>query len=282
MKIFKYIVVTILVILIGIIGYFYHRSSIVSDDVILDTINSEHHLFDLYHDDYLGVKYRYVVSKEFDNSKPTILLIHGAIGSITTFEKYTKGIHSDTANIVILDRPNYGNDYNSDYVHTIDFEAHLVNDLMNVYRSEVNNIILGYSYGGPIGLLAHILEPYDTTLLVSPAIDPDNEFVPGLIAFYKNKYTRFLVPPVWKEASKEKLGHVNDLLQYVDIWNKATNKVIHIHGDTDAIVPYANLDFLKSKINKDVYIPVTLQGVGHNGLWRASETIISILQEEIK
>ena len=280
-KIFKYLGYILLIALAAVIIFFYRMSAIKSDDSILNSINNLGHKFELIHAEYQGVKYRYAVTKNFDQTKPTITLIHGAIGSISTFEKYTKSINSDTANIVIFDRPNYGNDFNDNYDHTIEFEARLTNDLTANFWSEDSNIVLGFSYGGPIALFAHALRPYDSIILVSPAIDPDNEVVPPPIYFYKWKLTRPLVPAVWKEASKEKLSHVKDLNQHIDLWKNITGNIIHIHGTGDIIAPYKNVEFLKRLIDSRYYNHIPIQGGGHGSLWDESEYITDIIIEQL-
>lgn len=256
-------------------------SAIKSDAKILGNINSDIHSFDLVHTNYQGINYRYVVSSEYDSTKPSILFIHGAIGSIDNFSDYTKSIGSDNTNIIILDRPNYGNDYNENYEHSIRFQSLLVNDLMDQYWSQESNIILGYSYGGPVALFAHMLRPYDSVITVSPAIDPENEVIPVLIYFYKWKLTRPLVPRAWVEASKEKLGHVDDLKLYENLWASVRGNIIHIHGEKDMIAPYENVKFLSEKISKEYYKHIALPQAGHGALWSQSDLILKLIKEQL-
>jgi len=280
-KIIKYLGYIVLLGLATIIFLFYRMSRIQSDKFILDTINTAEHIFELKRGTYQDIKYRYVISKNFDSMKPTIVLVHGSIGSITNFQNYIPSFSDADVNILILDRPNYGNDFNKNYERSIAFEALLVNDLSEQYWSKNKNIILGYSYGGPIVLYAHSIKPHDSVVLVSPAIDPLNEFIPIFIHVYKWSLTRSLIPRVWIEASKEKLGHVSDLEQYVDFWKNITGTIIHIHGDSDIIVPYENVNFLESQILSNHYSHIKIDGGGHGILWNNSDIIIQILQEQL-
>lgn len=280
-KIMKYLALVFVLGLTGVIIYFYQMSAIKSDEKILDAINNPGHNFILQRSEYEGIKYRYVISQDFDVAKPTITFVHGAIGSIDTFATYTNAISSDDANILIFDRPNYGNDFNEGYEHSIAFEGELLNDLNEKYWSDVSNNLFGFSYGGPIVLYAHSLVPYDSVILVSPAIDPENEVVPLPIYFYKWQLTRPLVPKVWVEASKEKLGHVSDLEQYVDLWKTITGNIIHIHGDADIIAPYDNLRFLQDRIDPEYLESITIQGGGHGSLWSESSFIIDIILKQL-
>ncbi|MCI5050881.1 MAG: alpha/beta hydrolase [Candidatus Pacebacteria bacterium] len=280
-KILRYLGILLIIVLVGIISYFYWMSQIPSDTSLLKSINNENHSFTLLRNSYEGITYRYVVSENFDDEKPTIILVHGSIGSITSFKEYTYSLSDSEFNLLILDRPNYGNDFNENYEQSISFEALLVNNLSEQYWSTQENIILGYSYGGPIALFAHALRPHDSVILVSPAIDPDNEVVPPPIYFYKWSLTRPLVPKVWVEASKEKLGHVEDLKQYIDLWKSIQGNIIHIHGNNDPIVPYENVQFLQSRIPENSYTHILIDEGGHGILWSEYKKILELIKEQL-
>lgn len=280
-KILKISGVVLLLSLILAVLFFHRSSAIQSNDKMLFAINKSGHNFEIFERDFRGVKYRYVISEDFDVQNPTILFIHGAIGSITTFTNYAKTFDNGSVNLVILDRPNYGKPFNPNYTHTIDFEADLVNDLLESYRSEINNIAVGYSYGGPIALLAHSKSAYDSVVLISPAIDPENEFVPLAVNFYKYRLTRPLVPLVWREASKEKLGHVEDLKRHVDTWENIKGNIIHVHGTKDWIAPYENAKFLKRIILPEYYNLISIEGGGHGALWSQYLFISNIIKEQL-
>jgi len=80
--------------------------------------------------------------------------------------------------MISFDRPNYGDIYNENFIHNISFEAEITLDLLRDYVSGSRNIIVGYSYGGPIAMLAQFDDVIDETVLVSPAVDPENEVIP--------------------------------------------------------------------------------------------------------
>ncbi len=273
----------LIVAIIGVIVFFYVFSAIKSDERILKTLNKKGASYEMIHTSFEGIKYRYVVDTQaFDPQKPTMIFIHGAIGSSNDFREYFK---DDTlyanANLITFDRPNYGPDVNPGYEHTIDFEADLTNDLRSRYRSEVQNMVVGYSYGGPIALVAHDRDPYDAVVLMAPAVDPDNEVMPFPLVFYRSPILRPLVPKAWKEASKEKLGHVEDLEQYRDLWETLEGNIVHIHGDNDILVPYENVSFLQERIAPEYYTLYSIPGAGHGFVWGSFEELRDIIIEQI-
>jgi pimeloyl-ACP methyl ester carboxylesterase len=253
------------------------KSQISSDKKIEAALAGTNYHYKVMYNTFKDINYRYVIdTQNFDVEKPNLLFIHGAIGAIGDFEDYlTDEKLRSRFNILALDRPNYGLPYNEDYEHTISFEAELVNDLIRKHSSNTSNNLVGYSYGGPIALLASLEQEYENIILIAPAIDPEYEVVPWLINFYKNKLTRFLVPTVWKEASKEKLAHVADLRNFTEYWSQVTSRVTHIHGDKDTIVPYENVAFLESKIDSALYTHVVIREASHSLVWSNTEEIIN-------
>lgn len=82
--------------------------------------------------------------------------------------------------------------------------------------------------------------------------------------FYKNPYTRVLVPRVWKEASKEKLKHADDLREIQKFWKLVDKPIVHIQGTRDSIVPYrGTVNYLRSNINLDFYTHIPVPKKGH-------------------
>ena len=82
-------------------------------------------------------------------------------------------------------------------------------------------VVVGYSYGGPI-VLADTTR-YKKAVLLAPAVFSSREVMPWLLNFYKWEVTRWMVPPIWKQAAKEKLSHKNDLKVFEKHWNQNSN-----------------------------------------------------------
>lgn len=270
MKYIKIVISTLFILLILTATAFHIFSKPKSSKKILGTVGSD---YIVTHKEFKGLKYRYLAPLDFDKNKPTLLFIHGAIGSLLDFKSLITDFEmKEKYNMISFDRPNYGDIYDKNYIHKISFESEIVLDLLNEYDSDVENILVGYSYGGPIAGLAQFDERISKTVLVAPAVDPESEVVPFLISFYKNKYTRFLVPGVWQEASKEKLKHVDDLKELKKIWELIDKPIIHIQGVDDSLVPYVGTSkFLQKNIKEEFYLHIPVSGKGHGFVFSEKE-----------
>ena len=85
------------------------------------------------------------------------------------------------------------------------------------------------------------------------------------------------MPPVWKAASIEKLGHAEDLMAFEEDWANNASEVVVVQGDNDSIVPYENALFLKEKFKEKPFNLYTLPKAGHALIWTDFEPIKTIL-----
>lgn len=138
---------------------------------------------------------------------------------------------------------------------------------------------MGYSYGGPIALASK--KAYKKIILIAPAVYSSVESMPWVLNFYRWKATRLMLPMTWKAASKEKLSHKKDLMNFEDSWHENPSKILSIHGDEDWIVPIENSLFLQKILTPEQFDLVTLSGVGHGLIWSNFNEIKSILLEQL-
>ncbi|MEX0882759.1 MAG: alpha/beta hydrolase, partial [Cyclobacteriaceae bacterium] len=135
----------------------------------------------------------------FKNENPTaplLLFIHGAPGSSSTFLPYLKnGRLRDAFSMIVLDRPGYGfSDYGRYQPIPKQFEA--IQNILKLSGIDGNVITIGHSFGGTISGYMAIQNPdwLKGTIMIAPAIDPDQEKYLwfGKLALYKS--TRWLAP----------------------------------------------------------------------------------------
>ena len=275
MKYLKIILITLVALVIFLAAAFHIFSRVKSTRSILKVVGDS---YVVDYKTYEDVTYRYLAPVNFDANKSTLLFIHGAIGSLLDFKKLiTDDVVSETYNMLSFDRPNYGDIYDENYEHDIAFESEIALDVLSDYTSNEKNIVVGYSYGGPIAMITQFDESVDEVVLVAPAVDPESEVVPVLIELYKNKYTRFLVPRIWKEASQEKINHVEDLLEIVPLWSLVEKPIVHIHGTKDSLVPYSEtFSFLDEHISSDMYSHIPVSGKGHAFVFSEKEVFTNL------
>ena len=278
-KIFGYIVISLLVVAYVI---FYFFTQPISDDSILEKFEDAGVSIELSYEKFQEFEYRKISVKSSD-SLPTIVFAHGTIGSCIDFFEYM--IDKDLrgkANFIAYDRVGYGYEDPNSVQESIQFESQ---HFQHVYKNHRKGKIIkiGYSYGGPI-VLADTLKTRKT-ILIAPAVCSEVEPMPTMINLYKWKLTRWLVPDIWKEASKEKLSHKADLKNFERDWNRNKNEILIIHGDDDGIVPLENSKYLVELFPDDQLKLVTLQDADHGLVWTQYEEIkqqlLNVLNENI-
>lgn len=219
---------------------------------------------------FKGFEYRKLSVKN-DSILPTVIFVHGAIGSCIDFVRYMKdSTLSKKANFLSYDRVGYNYEDKSNVQASIDFERQMLQNITQKLDKR-KLVLVGYSYGGPI-VLADTTQ-YKATVLIAPAVFSKVEPMPWMINFYKWKFTRFLVPKVWQQASREKLSHQKDLQNFEKKWQQNPNKIISIHGNLDGIVPISNSEFLERQFSQKQYQIIKIPDAGHALIWRKFDTI---------
>ncbi len=277
-KIFKIIGLVILVLLIGFYILFYTMTSPKSDEKVMAAFVESGVTPMITHHKFKDFDYRKVVVKK-DTSLPTIVFVHGTIGSVMDFKEYmTDSVLRSKANMIIYDRIGYNYEDQNDVQESIAFEVDMLEDIIKDIDS-TKLILAGYSYGGPIALASK--KKYKKVLLFAPAAYSKVEPMPWMLNLYEWKLTRWMVPPVWKQASKEKISHPKDLENFETTWNQNPNRVVSIHGNGDWIVPYSNSEYLQSVFPKDQFELVTLEEANHDLIWSRFEEIRALLLKEL-
>ncbi len=209
---------------------------------------------------------------ESNNNKINLLFLHGSPSSLSAWDGYLK----DTtllkqANVHAVDRPGYGYSNFGKELPEIEPQATAISKLINHYKLE-NVITIGASYGGPLAArVAVINHKVKGVIMISPAIDPNQEKAIWGSKFTQYKLTRWLVPRGYRVAGDEKTIHAAEMAKIDDQWNKVTVPVIHIHGNADDLVPYTNIEYTQEKFpNIEI---VTTPNTGHEISWARPELI---------
>ncbi|WP_298263214.1 alpha/beta hydrolase [uncultured Lutibacter sp.] len=279
-KIGKITLLLVVLLLIVLIALFYQFSTPKATHKIEKEFEKLSFPISLSLKTYQKYKYRVLeLQKKIDTTLPTIVFIHGSIGSILDFKKYLMDEELNSrVNLISYDRIGYGIYHTGNVQESIQFETNLLEDLIkNIPSKKV--ILVGYSYGGPIALASK--KKYKKIILLAPAVFSNKEVMPWALNFYKWKLTKNLIPKTWQAASKEKLSHQKDLEKFENSWNENPSTILSIHGNDDGIVPYENSLYLKNNISPQQFELVTLDGVGHGLVWSNFKQIKSILLQQI-
>lgn len=269
-KFLKILSIFFFVVLTTLYFLFSYYTKPKSDKYILEKFEKVVFQPKIEHLKFKDFKYRKVSIKVKD-SLPTMVFVHGTIGSYIDFIEYMKDSSLLTkTNFISYDRVGYNYKDKNEVQESIAFERDMLQNITKNLNKN-NTIVVGYSYGGPIALADNT--KYKKVILLAPAVYSKVEPMPWLINLYKWKLTRWLVPDIWKQASKEKLSHRKDLQKFEKHWTNNPNEIISIHGNDDAIVPYENSMYLKEQFSKDRFTLVTLPNTGHGLVWSNFEKI---------
>ena len=218
----------------------------------------------IYTEDYQGKTIRFIASKPINNTLPTLLFIHGAPGSGGNYFKYLKDLDMDAkANLIAVDRLGYGY---SDYGNA---ETSLENQAASIFtiinKHKLNNVVLlGWSFGVPIAAkMTYKYSQVKHSVLVAGAISPEDEKFFGIAKVVQWKLTKWMFPKALKVADKEKGTHVAELTKMLNDWGDMKTPITYYHGTKDKIVPYANMAFIKSKVNDSILKDVTVKDGTH-------------------
>ena len=279
-KVFKILTILIIVFFGALIILFYRFSTPKSDFKIeKDYLKNKTEVY-IKQASFKNFKYRITeTQKEIDTMLPTIVFVHGSIGAAFDFKKYLQNAAlNKSANLISYDRVGYGIEQPGNVQESIAFEAEMLDSLL--HKLDTKNIILvGYSYGGPIALASK--KVYKKIILLAPAVYSKVEPMPWLLNVYKWKLTRWMLPEIWRAASKEKLTHKADLQDFEDFWVENPSEIISIHGNEDWIVPFENSLYLKKIFSPQQFDLVTLNGAGHGLVWSHFSEIKSILLQQL-
>lgn len=221
--------------------------------------------------DSLDLKIR-VQSITQGNDSIHLVFLHGSPSSLSAWNRYLKDstLYSSVS-MHAIDRPGYGYSNFGDEMPSISLQAEVINTVIN--SKQLDNVIaIGSSYGGPLVARMAVSNPrIKGVIMISPAIDPENEQRIWQSDFTQFWLTRWLVPTGYRVAGDEKTVHAKELAMLEKNWPQLSIPVMHIHGDADDLVPYENVNYSK-KVFSTIEI-ITIPNTGHEIAWSRPELI---------
>ena len=217
----------------------------------------------------LKVRVQHIKTSE---SPINVLFLHGSPSSLSAWNGYLKDtLLIKRAKLHAVDRPGYGYSNFGDEIPSITTQAAIMSGLIEYYDLK-HVIVIGSSYGGPLAArLAVESKNVEGIIMVSPAIDPQQEKKIWASRFTQWWLTRWLVPTGYRVAGDEKTVHAKELERIAADWSKVTVPVVHIHGDADDLVPYTNVNYSRS-VFRTIKI-ITIPHTGHEIAWARPELI---------
>lgn len=207
-----------------------------------------------------------------DDNKVNLVFLHGSPSSLSAWNRYLLDTTlRNQANLIAIDRPGYGYSNFGKELPEIAPQAQVMSALLDHYNLE-NVITIGSSYGGPLAArIAAINTRVKGVIMISPAIDPNQEQKIWASRLTQWWLTRWLVPRGYRVAGDEKTIHATEMATIDGEWDKVTVPVMHIHGDIDDLVPYTNVNYTREKFS-NIQI-ITTPNTGHEIAWARPDLI---------
>lgn len=196
-----------------------------------------------------------------NDTLPSILMIHGAPGSMSVFDKI---IMDSTllkqARIVTFDRPGYGFSEFGKPMVSLDSQCLVISKIIDTLISRKDFEIMAVSFGGPIAckLAKQYKNRVKGLVLGAPAI------APGLETTFDISYpmiwfpTKWIFPRMLRVASKEKFAHRKELEKIEKDYAQLNIPIIYIQGMKDSVVSPTTADFVKNNFLQVPYLEINM------------------------
>jgi pimeloyl-ACP methyl ester carboxylesterase len=220
------------------------------------------------------------------DSLPPVLLLHGSPGSWSVFRShfFDSSIYNH-AHLIALDRPGYGySNFGRSYISVTAEAAFLQGFLDDVVRPDKPLVIVGSSYGGPVGVKlamqnAHRLR---ALMLVSASVAPGQEKTYGITPIIDVQPIRRFIPYLLRMPNDEKLAHRESLRAIANGWDAIRSPVYILHGKADKLVYYPNAEYAREKLVNAPVTFVPFEKLGHVINWKHGDTVRHYLKLAVK
>jgi pimeloyl-ACP methyl ester carboxylesterase len=213
--------------------------------------------------------------------RPRVIYVHGTPGDALAFADFLvdplPGLES-----ISVDRLGFGSSgAQAGGEPSFEVQARSLVPLL-VQRDGHWPILVGHSLGGPIVAKLAALEPgkVRAVVLVSASLDPAHEN-PG---FWQRLVTVGLVRTRLAPALNHSLGELEraraETLKLADDLPNVRCPAFIIHGDSDGLVPYANVAYMQKALTGVEFLRVrTLERQGHFVPWERPDAIREAVRE---
>lgn len=220
------------------------------------------------------------------DSLPPVLLLHGSPGSWSVFRShfFDSSIYKH-ARLIALDRPGYGySDFGDSYVSVAAEAAYLQNFINEVIGREKPFVIVGSSYGGPVGvkLAMQNAQRLRALVLVSAAVAPGQEKTYGITPIIDVQPLRRFIPYLLRMPNDEKLAHRRSLEAIANGWEAIRAPVYILHGKADKLIYFPNAEYAREKLVNAPVTFVPFEKLGHVINWKYGDTVRYYMRLAVK
>ena len=200
---------------------------------------------------------------------PPLLLIHGAPGgwfsNINLVDDPDLQAHY---HIIAVSRPGYHKSKFKNKLRpltSIQLQSVAIHEALRLNQSFKKGVVLGTSYGAPIGAQMAIQYPKDFyhLVLIAGALDPENEKFWWFHRYLRSLFVRISMPRFINTATDEKFAHIKELQLLLPQWPQLQIPTTVVQGTKDEIVPSINFEFAKQQLKNKEAEFISISGAGH-------------------
>ena len=221
---------------------------------------------------------RYIVSGNL-KSDTAVFFIHGAPGSLDAYLPYFFYPEMQQKYMLLaVDRPGYG-ESDKTPILSVKAQADRMLEIVHKYPNK-KWILVGHSYGVPIAGILSCLMPEITvkSILLAGAVDPNLEKFEWLARISNSAIARRILPHAIDVSTLEKLSHRQQLQEVEPLWQSVSVPTYVVHGTSDILVPYKNVEFLKERIPNQFFHLQTIQKENHFFLFSDKTVLLNYLK----
>ncbi|MCW5664376.1 MAG: alpha/beta fold hydrolase [Piscinibacter sp.] len=213
---------------------------------------------------------------------PRVILVHGTPGSASGWSELLLD-PPPGLELVALDRPGFGRSGPEAAVTRLADQAEAVARLLP--SDGRGAVLVGHSLGGAIVARVAAEHPGEVLalVLVAASLDPALEKVHPLQPLGAWPPLRALLPRAIRNANAELLALQPELVELGALLPRITAPVRILHGTADALVPVANVDYLRRRLTGARCIDtLLLPGANHFLPWNASERVRAAIEAAVR
>ncbi len=219
----------------------------------------------------------YVVSGNEEGRR--VVFVHGTPGSVSAWQSFItepiEGLES-----LALDRPGFGKTSPRRQVVSFEDQARAIEPLL-VERDGRWPILVGHSLGGPI--IARAAADYPDRVaglvILSGSLDPALEKPRWFNRVGAFPLFEILLPWAMRHSNREIMAAPQETTLLDGVLENVRCPVIVVHGTKDTLVPYENVDYMRTVFGDRVPVTVIeLDGAGHFIPWTHEALIRRVIE----
>lgn len=217
-----------------------------------------------------------------ENTNPALIFIHGTPGDWKAWGQYLGDPDlNEELFIMAFDRPGFGgSDGGTPVLNLKDQGDAIIKTALKEHPGPF--ILIGHSYGGPVQvqIAQDHADHVAAMIILAGALDPVTQKARWYHYLANTWIAWRILPEPLKVTTKEMIALPPQLEAQQERLRDITISTTLIQGETDWLVPKANVDYAKMNIDSDHLNTITLDKQGHFLPWEQYDLVKSTIIEK--